>query len=171
MTLEAPLDLLLKTPILHISGHETLAFSEPEKAKLKAYVRGGGTILAQACCSRKAFDASFRALVSELFGSPLAPISTGGHRYDMFGRVIDTETRHRIYERLKDKRGDWSRWKIEALALDDQGGRAGVIYLPNGIARKWHLGGSDAQDEFTLGMTIYFYITLDGRRMREGAAP
>ena len=71
VSLEAPKHILHKTPILHISGHNKLDFNDTEKQKLKAYVDQGGTILGQACCSRKPFDTSFREFVKEVFGGEL----------------------------------------------------------------------------------------------------
>ena len=150
VTLEAPLELLLRTPLLHISGHDKLDFNDAEKAKLKAYVAGGGTILAQACCSRKPFDASFRALVQEVFG----------------GELQTLPKTHRIYQRmqLKDKT---LMPRIEVMRVDCQRGRPAIIYLPDGIARNWHLGGKRALPYDAVGAGIYFYVTTECRKMFE----
>jgi hypothetical protein len=150
VTLDAPLELLLRTPILHISGHDKLDFNDAEKAKLKAYVEGGGTILAQACCSRKPFDESFRALVKEVFGGELQTIPKT----------------HPIYERMALK-DETLKPKIEVMRLDSQRGRPAIIYLPNGIARQWHRGGERARDFLAVGAAIYLYVTIECRKMFE----
>jgi hypothetical protein len=56
VTLNASVDYLLRVPILWISGHEKLMFNDDEKKKLKEYVERGGTILGEACCSKKELD-------------------------------------------------------------------------------------------------------------------
>ncbi|HUU44061.1 MAG TPA: DUF4159 domain-containing protein [Planctomycetota bacterium] len=150
VTPEAPLELLLRTPILHISGHDALDFNDAEKAKLKAYVAGGGTILAQACCSRKPFDESFRALVKELFG----------------GELQTLPKTHRIYERMQ-LQEETLKPKIEVMRLDSQRGRPAILYLPNGIARQWHLGGERARDFLAVGTALYLYVTVDCQKMSE----
>jgi len=154
VSLEAPLELLLRTPILHVSGHEALDFNEQEKQKLKAYVDGGGTILGQACCSMKAFDESFRQFVTEVFGGKLQPVAKT----------------HRIYERMR-IRGMAPKPELEVLAADNQQGRPVIIFLPHGIARPWHLGGSRAREAYAVGTGIYFYVTIEGRKMYERSHP
>ena len=148
VSLEAPMHVLQKTPILHISGHDKLDFNDEEKKKLKAYVDGGGTILAQACCSMKPFASSFRKLIEEVFGGPLKALPK----------------KHRIYERMR-MRGYSPKPLIEVFSYADQGNRPGVIFIPYGICRNWHLGGSRAKQSFVVGTGIYLYVTIEGRKM------
>jgi hypothetical protein len=150
VTLEAPMELLLRTPILYMNGHHALDFNDEEKAKLKEYVMKGGTILGEACCGRKEFDKSFRELVQELFGGELRPIPKT----------------HRIYERMKG-RGKAPKPKVEIFAFENQQGRPGVIYLPEDLSCRWHVGGSGADDAFAAGAGIYFYVTVEARKMYE----
>ncbi|HUV38179.1 MAG TPA: DUF4159 domain-containing protein, partial [Planctomycetota bacterium] len=119
-----------------------------EKAKLKAYVTGGGTILGQACCSKAAFERSFRELVEELFGAKLETVPA----------------EHPVYTRMK-TRGLAPRPKVEVIALADQGGRPGVIYLDRDHCCRWHVGVS--QEAFAVGTGIYLYVTTDARKMFE----
>jgi hypothetical protein len=59
-------------PILYLTGHYALHFSEAERAALHDYMDRGGVVWAEACCGRPAFDASLRQLAKELFpDSPL----------------------------------------------------------------------------------------------------
>lgn len=67
----ASVEDLLQTPVLFISGRETLFLTEPEKRNLRQFVDMGGFIFAEACdgdgCNGEAFDRSFRELIAELF--------------------------------------------------------------------------------------------------------
>ena len=152
VTLEAPLDLLLKTPILFISGHEKLSFTDDEKAKLKAYVEGGGTILGEACCAKKGFADSFRALVKEVFGDVLRPLSA----------------KHSLFETIK-KNGAKKPPVIECLPLDKGQGRPAILFLPADSSCRWHKGGPDARDAYEAGAGIYLWVSVDGRKMFEAA--
>ena len=75
----ATVDDLLETPVLFISGKQALDLSDKQKQTLKKYVENGGFIFAEACqgdgCGQAPFDASFRALMRELFPeSELEPL-------------------------------------------------------------------------------------------------
>ncbi|HUW57445.1 MAG TPA: DUF4159 domain-containing protein [Planctomycetota bacterium] len=154
VTLEAPLELLLRTPILYISGHYKLDFNDEEKTKLKAYVAGGGTIVGQACCGKLELDTSFRELTKELFG----------------GELREIPQTHRIYERMR-VRGMAPKPKVEILALDKEQGRPAVIYLPHDHCCRWHMGGDRARSAFAVGTGIHFYVTIECRKMYERAHP
>jgi hypothetical protein len=72
---------LLETPVLFISGRESLALAQEQRNNLRMYVEQGGFIFAEACdgdgCDGKAFDASFRQLMKDLFpesGFRLLPV-------------------------------------------------------------------------------------------------
>ena len=112
------------------------------------YVAGGGTIFGQACCGKKAFDQSFRELVKELFG----------------GELREIPKTHRIYERMK-VRDLAPKPRVEILALDREQGRPGVIYLPHDHCCRWHTGGEGAREAFAVGTGVYFYVTIEGRKM------
>ncbi|HUW57697.1 MAG TPA: DUF4159 domain-containing protein [Planctomycetota bacterium] len=152
VTLDADVDFLLRVPILWISGHDPLNFSDAEKAKLKAYVERGGTLLGEACCSKKAFDDSFRKLLASLWpGSELREI-----RKD-----------HPIYTDPRPLRT--LRPKILGLASDGGQGRFSVLYLPNGISCQWERGGSTATPAFDVVTNIVFYV--EKTRQKPEAAP
>ena len=68
----ATLTDLMETPVLFISGSESLDLDKEQKENLRDYVNQGGFILAEAACNNKAFDSSFRALMKELF--PESPL-------------------------------------------------------------------------------------------------
>ena len=61
--------------------------------------------------------------------------------------------------------------KVEVLTIEGEQGRPGIIYLPYGIARSWHLGGKRAAGAYAVGTGIYFYVTQEARRMYDRAHP
>ncbi len=141
VTLNASTDYLLRVPILWISGHDKLIFTDAEKEKLKQYVERGGTILAEACCSKASFDSSFRALLAELWpDSKLQPIPAT----------------HPIYEMPRPLKS--FRPQILGLAIQANQGRLGVLYLPNGISCQWERGGTRAAPSFDVATNIHFYV-------------
>ncbi len=148
VTLDAPLDLLARTPILYISGHNKLDFNDAEKKKLKAYVDGGGTILAQSCCGKVAFDKSIRELTKELFSAEFQ----------------DFPKTSRLFERMK-IRGVEPNPEVLYAALEAHQGRPVVIYFPHDLCCRWHAGGSDARSSLAAGAGVYFFVTNEGRRM------
>jgi hypothetical protein len=59
---------LLQSPVLFLSGRDTLRLTAQQKKDLQKYVNLGGFIFAEACCDNdRGFDAEFRALMRELF--------------------------------------------------------------------------------------------------------
>ncbi len=154
VTLEAPIELLVRTPILYVSGHAKQDFDDAEKQKLKAYVEGGGTILAQACCSSKTFDASIRALAKEMYGAEFQPFPKGS----------------RIFERMQTK-GIAPNPELLYVALESHQGRPVIIYLPHDYGCRWHSGGNSARESFAVGAGIYFFVVNEGQKMYEATHP
>jgi hypothetical protein len=154
VTLEAPLELLLRTPILCISGHDRIKFTDAEKVKLADYVMKGGTILGSDCCGAKEFDKSFRAEMEKLFGAKFR--SLGGTNV--------------IYERMK-VQGVEVKPEILVLPLDNQQGRPAVIYLPNDLCCRWTVGGAGGREALTVGVGIYLWVTTECRRQFEATNP
>ena len=151
VTLDASVDELLKVPILYMNGHQALEFTDGEKQKLKQYVDRGGTIFGMACCSRKAFDESFRALVKELWPE---------------GELAKLPKAHSIYTNPRPLVS-----KPKLLGLADARGRLGVIYAPNDMCCRWTKGGPRAKNVFDVGANIYFYVAKEGVKIggvREG---
>jgi len=50
-----------------MAGHFSFELSSGEIEALRRHIERGGFLFAEACCGRKAFDASFRQLVGKLF--------------------------------------------------------------------------------------------------------
>ncbi|MDX1946795.1 MAG: DUF4159 domain-containing protein [Pirellulaceae bacterium] len=62
---------LLEAPVLFISGSGSLNLDAEQRQNLKSYIEQGGFLFVEACdgagCNGAAFDASFRALMRDLF--------------------------------------------------------------------------------------------------------
>ncbi|MHC4858711.1 MAG: DUF4159 domain-containing protein, partial [Planctomycetota bacterium] len=62
-------------PFLYMTGHEDFRLSDQEVANLRAFIKSGGFVLADACCGRKAFDFAFRREIRRaLPDHPLTPL-------------------------------------------------------------------------------------------------
>ena len=68
-------------------GRGTFTYGQPALDNLRANLQPGGLLLADACCGKKAFDASFRAMVARLFPDKrLEQIPTSD---ELFGRELN----------------------------------------------------------------------------------
>jgi hypothetical protein len=67
-------DALKDVKLLHLTGRSAVALTEAEKAALKEFVQGGGTVLVDAHAGRTEFARAARRLLEDLFGElqPLA---------------------------------------------------------------------------------------------------
>jgi len=64
---KASLEDILESPLLYIAGNEAVAWSDEDKAKIKAYIEGGGIVVANADCGNLAFTSAIKKLAKELF--------------------------------------------------------------------------------------------------------
>ena len=63
----ATVEDLLQTPVLFLSGRDSLNLTAEQEQNLRQYVNQGGFLFAEACCTDGGFDESFRALMRRLF--------------------------------------------------------------------------------------------------------
>ena len=145
--LDAPLEDWLAAPILYVQGHEFPVFNANLRAKLRKYVENGGTLLAEACCGRKAFREGFRAFAAQVF--PEQPL-----------RRLGPE--HALYH---------SKYKLRAAGLEgiDVGCRTSVIFSPDDLSCLWEQGNVPklSQSALELGTNIAAYASgLGGLRDR-----
>lgn len=67
---------------LYLHGRAAFSFTDDELANLRANLKTGGFLLADACCGKKAFDASFREFAARLFpDKKLEPIPLSDELY------------------------------------------------------------------------------------------
>jgi len=153
ITLDASVEEILKVPILYITGHDALEFTDAEKAKLKDYVNRGGTIFGMACCAKKEFDKSFRSLVAELWPD---------------GKLLALPKDHTIFT---SPRPLAARPAPDGLYFGAGQGRLAVIYCPTDLCCRWTVGGNAAKSVLEVGANIYFFTQSVGARqggVREG---
>jgi hypothetical protein len=123
---------IFQHPILFMHGHFSFKLSEDEKAGLKRYLQRGGFLFAEACCGRKAFDTSFRALMRELF--PDRPLERLPASSPILNGTLGYAIREVKYRRaVAEEFPDLKRPVLEALA--DADGRPMVLYSKFSIAR------------------------------------
>ena len=104
--------------------------------------------MGEACCSKRAFDVSFKALVKELWPEGSLNVLPKSH-------AIYTDFRN-----LKKKPN------LMGLALEEGQGRLGVLYIPNGISCQWEVGGAGAREWLDVGACVYLYVEKVGKRMQ-----
>ncbi|MEO6434783.1 MAG: DUF4159 domain-containing protein, partial [Tepidisphaeraceae bacterium] len=149
VSIAAPVEDLHESPLLYVSGKEDWAPNDDQKKKVKAFIEGGGVILANADCGGRGFAASVQKLGKELFPS-----------YEF--REIPAD--HPIYTEQQFTRDKW-RIKPSVLGLSN-GVRELFILIPTGdIGKAWQLnivGGRE--DLWQLGADIFQYA-VDKRNL------
>lgn len=135
---------LLQSPIAYISGHESprLRFTAAEKALLRRYVENGGFIFAEACCGKPEFDRGFKALVEEVWGQELEPLS-GTHPVWTSHFAVPPGEPYKLY----------------GLQI---GCRTALIYSPQDVSCWWEGNRTDdgrGQLAFRLGVNVVAYAT------------
>ena len=140
--LDAPLEDWLAAPLLYIQGHTFPQLSDQQRAKLRAFVEQGGTLLAEACCGQAEFRAGFERFTAATF--PESPLHVLGKD-------------HAVYRLLH---------KLEPSGLKgvDLGCRTSVIYSPKDLSCLWEQASVPAlsAEAFQLGANIAAYAV--GRR-------
>ena len=84
----------VELPVLYFTGHGEYALDASVTARLRQYCIDGGAIWGDACCGDERMDASFRAMVNEVFPQrPLEPLAEDHPLYSCFYRI--TQVRYR----------------------------------------------------------------------------
>ncbi len=138
--LDAPVSDWLAAPLLYFNGHEFPDFDEDARSRLRRFVELGGTILAEACCSKAAFRQGF-----EEFARRTLP------EYSL--RAL--EAGHPVYR---------ARYQLEPefpLVGIDVGCRTSVIFAPRDLSCLWEQANVPEYSEaaLKLGTNIAAYVT------------
>jgi hypothetical protein len=147
----ASVEEMLQAPIAFFNGHEFPLFTAAGKARLRDYVEQGGVIVAEACCSRRAFDTGFRELMKEIFPEPELELHPLAEDHAVW------RSKYKL-----DANSPYTLWGIE------HGCRTVVIYSPDDMSCYWNQlenqpGSGRVQRATKLGMNIIDYAT--GREM------
>lgn len=148
---DAPLEDWLAAPILYMQGHTFPEWDAGQRAKLRKFVEQGGTLLAEACCSREAFRTGFERFAAQAF--PDAPLHPLGPEHAVY-RVL--------YEiRPFNRRGKFDAYDLRGI---DLGCRTSVIYSPHDLSCLWEQADIAvfSEEAFKLGTNIAAYAV--GRR-------
>jgi hypothetical protein len=150
-------DSIKDTPMLWVSGHKPLTWTDEERAALKKYVENGGTILIEDC--HGPFQQVMPNEIRRVFGKELEPVPMDDELFKSF-YVMDELPAGDVQERLP----------IRGLRMSD--GRLGVIYSQNDYSDAWKVPrGSYVADEqkeqaYRMGINWYVYILAHWRNAR-----
>jgi hypothetical protein len=120
--------------VLWLTGHAFEPFRAAGRVELKAYLNAGGTLVASACSGSEAFDASFQAFASALYGpdqwrriEPDDQLMTGAFAPELAKPLIGLQYRER-YKAPPPARLDWP-----ILYGIQRDGRWALVYSPHDI--------------------------------------
>ena len=117
VTLRAPLVDLLDAPILYFNGHVFPKFTDAERKKLREFVEQGGTILAEACCSKPEFTAGFHDFIKQTWPEYVVDRLADDHPiFNSFFKI------------------NKNAWDLEGVQV---GCRTGVIFAPKDLSCLW----------------------------------
>ena len=150
VNLKAPLVDLLDAPILFFNGHAFPKFSDADRKKLKDFIDQGGTILAEACCSRREFADGFTAFAREAWPEY---VSLKADDQSIFPLSVDHPIFNCFYQIKENK------WDLRGIQV---GCRTSVIFAPRDLSCLWeqHDPKNPLTDEaLKLGVNIAAYAT------------
>ena len=141
MGLDAPVEEWLQAPILYLQGHQFPKLRKTERQKIRRFITGGGTLFAEACCSKKRFRKGFEQLVGQLF--PENPLRELGPDHPIWSALHDL------------KPGRWPLFGLES------GCRTSVIFSPRDLSCLWEQADVPklSEEAFKLGSNIAAYAT------------
>lgn len=138
----APLKDLSEAPVLYLAGSEAFSFTDEQKAKLKAFVEGGGLLLGHADCGKPPFATSYRKLANELFPA-----------YE-FRELPNESPVYSVFQRAK--------WKTKPSVLSVSNGvREIMMLIPQADpAKAWQTRQIAGKEEmYQLAADIFLYAT------------
>jgi hypothetical protein len=152
---------IFDSPILYMTGHETFTLSPDEIAALRKYLQGGGLLFAEACCGRKAFDASFRALMAQVLpGTQFMMLRQGHPLYRMPNDISSMKVTPACAKSF----GNAPAIAPQILTIELDGNPA-VIYSPIGMCGAWELSPNKysnsylSDDALRLGVNILMFAS------------
>ena len=154
VTLTSP--RIFDLPMLYMTGHEQFQLTPQERASLARYLAQGGFLLAESCCGRPGFTASFhREMAAVLPGARLERISPNAMLFRYPNNVSEVQPDPALAVRLKCS-GHIAP-ELYGVNLD---GRLCVVFAPHGLACGWELAqcpycaGIASRDALALGINI-----------------
>ncbi len=148
---------VLSHPVLYVTGLRDFGLSKSQVKQLRAYLRSGGVLIADAAAGRIAFDKAFRREIRRVLPqAKLQELDMGSALYRMPYelRTVDYS------EIVKAQRPDLNHPVIEAITLD---GQLCVIYSRMSLSNGWervsfaYNRGYSTGDAIRLGVNIFTY--------------
>ncbi|MCU0959008.1 MAG: DUF4159 domain-containing protein [Pirellulaceae bacterium] len=152
----ASVEDLLEAPVLFLSGRQSLNLTRDQREQLRLYVEQGGFIFAEACdgdgCDGKAFDASFRQLMQDMFPTASLRLLPPDHAVWFAEGSVNPQYLQPLYG-------------IEACC------RTSVVYCPTNLSCYWELSApgreldvpaqvrDDIQARIQIGQNVVAYAT------------
>ena len=120
-----------EVPVIYFSGHEPIGnFTKTQARKLREYVYGGGTILANACCGAPEFTKSFRKVIVSVF--PQRRLHRLSPEHPIFHCYNQLET-------VAYQKGTSKHFSADVLLEGiDIGCRTAVIFAPADLSNGWY---------------------------------
>jgi hypothetical protein len=132
-----------KAPLLFINGHTAPTFTPEERENVKTFVRLGGILVAEACCSSPEFDQGFRKEMASIFPEK---------------KLVPLPSAHPIYtirHQIRDPR--------EMFLQGFAGCRTSVFYSPKGFSCAVDLGNDPNDIGFRVAVNAALYATGNQR--------
>jgi hypothetical protein len=115
-------------PMVVMSGEGAFELDGSQVAAMRSYLDSGGTLIASAGCSSRAWAESFRELVQQMYGpDAMQPIETDHPVYSTLFQVDRLQTRRANHQAQL--------WTVE------QGGTTRIIFSPAGLNDTDNAGG------------------------------
>ena len=150
---------LTTLPFLYMTGHDDFHLDDAERAALRAYLKAGGFLMADACCGRKAFDMAFRReLAAALPGLKLQRIPANHAVYSIHHKVGSVN--HTQAAVVQHKLANPGAPALEGIEID---GQLAVVYSHLDLGCGWELKphpygvGYESGDAIKLGVNIVMY--------------
>jgi hypothetical protein len=140
---KAPVSEYLKAPLLFINGHTAPTFTPEERESVRTFLRQGGILVAEACCSSPEFDRGFRQEMLALYPDK---------------RIVPLPSSHPIYtirHQIRDSK--------EMFLQGFTGCRTSVFYSPRGFTCAVDLGGNPNDIGFRIAVNAALYATGNQR--------
>jgi len=144
--MDAPLDQLMASPILYVSGAGTARWQPEEIESLKRYMEAGGFVLVEAANGDQAFDRAFRLMMQQHF--PEEALEALPQDHPIYTAYFDIAARDRP--------------PLEAIKGPCW---ISLLYAPEGLSCEWDIADFDHVD-FKMGVNTVAYVT--GLRKLEG---
>lgn len=141
VSVDGPLRNWQEAPILYVSGHTFPNLSVSQRNRMRQFVEQGGTIFAEACCSRDAFAAGFADFAEKTFEG---------------ASLVNLDADHPVWKAYYDLKP--GRFPLRGL---DLGCRTSVIFSPRDLSCLWEQGDVESlsDEAYKLGTNIAAYAT------------